>query len=200
MKRRKQITVGMVLSVLKTAPALISDFDGVHTDDSAYLNQDGGEIVRVSRSDGMGVRILQSQGVQLVVISLETNRIVKTRAEKLGVECFWGIEDKASTFENWCNNKGFETRHCIYVGNDINDLDCMGISGLSLTVRDAKPDAARIADLILDSKGGEGAIREIAELVAISRSTKPRDMLTTRLRVLRLLVQRNWRAGKRTWR
>ena len=102
--------------------AVVTDFDGVHTDDTVYVDEDGHEFVRVSRSDGMGVALLRARGIPFLILSTETNPVVSARARKLGVEVLQGIDDKATALAAWADAAGIPLSRIAYLGNDVNDL------------------------------------------------------------------------------
>ena len=79
---------------------LILDFDGVLTDNKVYVFEDGREAVVCHRGDGWGIRMLQSAGIEVIILSTETNAVVSARAEKLNVTCIQGCEDKASAVQS----------------------------------------------------------------------------------------------------
>jgi len=158
-----------------TAPDLevdvvITDFDGVHTDDAATVDQDGIESVRVSRADGLGVERLQAAGVPLLIVSKETNPVVRARAAKLGVEVLAGVERKAEVVRRWLAEHDVAPERVAYVGNDLNDLEVMGLVGWPVAVADARPEVRRAARLVLDRPGGGGAVRELCDLVLTARA------------------------------
>ncbi len=157
--------------------AVITDFDGVHTDDSAVIDQTGRESVRVSRSDGLGVERLQAAGVPLLIVSKETNPVVRARAAKLGVEVLNGIEHKAAVVRDWLAASGISPDRAAYVGNDINDLGPMGIVGWPIAVADAHPQVRAAARLVLERPGGHGAVREVCDLVLAARASDQRAVL-----------------------
>ena len=139
------------------------DFDGVFTDNRALVHQDGSESVWVSRADGMGISQLRKINFPMVVISTERNPVVSVRCEKLQIECLQGIDDKLPVLTDWANKNGLSLDEIAYVGNDINDLDCMNAVGTGIAPADAHPDAQEAADIVLAASGGHGAIREIAD-------------------------------------
>ncbi|MEJ3403771.1 acylneuraminate cytidylyltransferase [Rathayibacter sp. YIM 133350] len=145
--------------------ALVTDFDGVHTDDTAVLQQDGTESVRVSRSDGHGVRMLRETGMPILILSAETNPVVAARAAKLQVECLHGVHDKASALRAWAQSTGVALDRIAYLGNDLADLPCLRIVGWPVAVADAHPAVRTAARITLSRRGGEGAVRELAELI-----------------------------------
>jgi N-acylneuraminate cytidylyltransferase len=149
----------------RSIKALVMDFDGVHTDDSALLHSDGTESVRVSRSDGMGIQMLKKAGIPMLILSKETNKIVSVRAEKLGVEVIQGVDDKLPVLIKWCKDNGIELGSVCYIGNDVNDLECIEAVGWPATPRDANPVVAAKAAIIVSKNGGNGAVREICEII-----------------------------------
>ncbi|MFJ2621627.1 cytidylyltransferase domain-containing protein [Glutamicibacter sp. NPDC087344] len=151
--------------------AVITDFDGVHTPDTAYLDQFGTESVRVSRSDGMGVARLRAAGVKFLILSKEVNPVVAARAAKLKVEVAHGIENKAEYLARWLADESINPARVAYLGNDINDLGPMGLVGWPVAVADAQPQVAQAARLRLTRDGGHGAVRELAELVLDARTS-----------------------------
>ncbi|MDO2934271.1 acylneuraminate cytidylyltransferase [Paeniglutamicibacter sulfureus] len=145
--------------------ALVTDFDGVHTPDTAYLGQDGSESVRVSRSDGMGISLLKKAGIHLLILSTETNPVVTARATKLGVEVAQAVSDKATVLNQWIADRGLDPERVAYLGNDVNDLDAMNQVGWPLTVADAQDSVHLAARHRLSRLGGRGAVREAADLI-----------------------------------
>ncbi|MFF1878233.1 cytidylyltransferase domain-containing protein [Leifsonia sp. NPDC058230] len=150
--------------------AVVTDFDGVHTDDRASVHTDGTETVVVNRRDGMGVRLLREAGVPVLILSTETNPVVAARAAKLRVEVLHGVDDKATALREWAAASGIPLDRVAYLGNDINDLGALGIVGWPLAVADAHPLVIGAARRVLDRRGGDGAVRELADLVLIQRS------------------------------
>ena len=149
--------------------ALVTDFDGVHTDDHAYVDQDGTEQVRVSRGDGMGVSLLRRTGIPILILSTETNKVVASRASKLRVEVLHGVEDKAAALRGWLAEHDLDPARVAYVGNDINDLPAMAAVGWPIAVADARPEVKAQAMIVLSRDGGNGAVREICDRILASR-------------------------------
>jgi N-acylneuraminate cytidylyltransferase len=145
--------------------ALVTDFDGVHTDDRAHLSQDGTESVVVSRSDGMGISLLKKADVPVLILSTEVNPVVRARADKLGVPVLHGIADKAAVLEKWLHDAGWDPARVAYVGNDVNDLGCLALVGWPIATPDAHPSVLAAARLVLTRHGGDGAIREVCDLI-----------------------------------
>jgi N-acylneuraminate cytidylyltransferase len=167
-----ELELARVLAPVLDAPAsslpvdaLVTDFDGVHTDDAATVHEDGTESVRVSRADGMGVERLRAAGIPLLILSKERNGVVGARAAKLRVPVLQAVDDKAAALTAWLAEQGVDPARCAYVGNDINDLSAMALVGWPVAVADAHPAVQRAARVVLRNRGGHGAVREAAELV-----------------------------------
>lgn len=151
--------------------AVVTDFDGVHTDDTVLVGQNGEEFVTVSRSDGMGVARLRDAGIPVLILSTETNPVVSARARKLGVEVAQGSGDKAATLTAWAAERGIPLDRIAYLGNDVNDLGCFELVGWPVAVPEAHPRVLAAARLVLASPGGDGAVRELAESVLHDRTS-----------------------------
>ncbi|MFF2053077.1 cytidylyltransferase domain-containing protein [Leifsonia sp. NPDC058194] len=150
--------------------AVVTDFDGVHTDDRATVSTDGTESVVVNRRDGMGVRLLREAGVPLLILSTETNPVVAARAAKLRVDVLHGIDDKAAALRAWSETTGIPLDRVAYLGNDVNDLGALGAVGWPIAVADAHPAVLAAARHVLARRGGDGAVRELADLVLTQRN------------------------------
>ena len=155
------------------AAAVVTDFDGVHTDDTVRVDQDGVEAVTVSRADGMGVSLLRAAGVPFLILSTEVNPVVSARARKLGVEVRQSAGDKAAVIRAWAADRGIPLSRISYLGNDVNDLPCLDIVGWPTAVPDAHPLVLAAARVVLDRSGGEGAVRDLAERVLAARAADP---------------------------
>ncbi len=153
--------------------AVVTDFDGVHTDDTVLVGQNGEEFVTVSRSDGMGVARLRAAGIPVLILSTETNPVVSARARKLGAEVAQGSADKAATLSDWAAERGIPLDRIAYLGNDVNDLGCLELVGWPVAVPDAHPRVLAAARVVLDSRGGDGAVRELAESILDSGTPRP---------------------------
>lgn len=158
-----------LLRTHSTAPmsvdAIIFDFDGVFTDDRVTVDQEGREAVTCSRGDGMGIELLRNAGIQMLVISKERNPVVEHRCAKLKLECRQGVDTKIDVLEAWIETQGLDRSKIVYLGNDVNDLECMAAVGWAVVPADAHPRARARASIILGALGGRGAIRELADLI-----------------------------------
>lgn len=167
----QQLRIARALAALHESPervpvrAIVTDFDGVHTDDTATVDADGVERVRVSREDGMGVSLLRRAGIPMLILSTEVNAVVRARAEKLRVPVLHGIDDKESALRGWAEEVGIPLADIAYLGNDVNDLPALRIVGWPVAVADAHPLVLEAARVVLSRRGGHGAVRELIERV-----------------------------------
>ena len=144
---------------------LILDFDGVLTDNKVYVFEDGREAVVCHRGDGWGIRMLQSVGIEVIILSTESNAVVSARAEKLSVACIQGCQDKAATVQSIIDTRSITGDQIMYVGNDTNDIEAMQLVGHRVAPADAHPQIRAIATIMTDSLGGQGVVRELADLL-----------------------------------
>lgn len=148
---------------------LVLDFDGVITDNTVLVDQDGKEAVRVSRSDGWGIARLKEAGVEIVVLSAEASPVVAARCRKLGIECRQVLERKDAALAELVQARRLEMQQVAYVGNDVNDLSCLKMVGIPIAVADAHPEVLHVAHLVLSRPGGKGAVRELCDLILKQR-------------------------------
>ena len=153
----------MSAAVLAGVTAIAFDFDGVFTDDRVMVSQTGDESVFCSRSDGMGIGLLRDAGIHMIIISKEPNPVVAARAKKLSLEVVQGCDDKLPVLREWMTRIGSTPDSTAYMGNDINDLECMNFVGIAIAPCDAHQSVLEIADVVTTKPGGRGAIREIAD-------------------------------------
>jgi N-acylneuraminate cytidylyltransferase len=144
---------------------VVLDFDGVMTDNRVWVDSDGREAVAADRGDGLGVARLLARGIEVVVLSTETNPVVSARCRKLGVPVFQGTTDKGMALKEILMERSVDPSRAIFLGNDLNDLPCFALVGCALVVADANPDVRSQADLILTREGGRGAVRELSDLL-----------------------------------
>ena|SRR5579859_417596 len=144
---------------------LLTDVDGVLTDNGVYYSEAGEVMKRFSIRDGMGVERLRNVGrIVTGIITGETSPSVIRRAEKLGIqELHLGVKDKAGRLKEILERKQLQWSEIAFIGDDVNDLEVLRQAGISACPGDAMPAVRQIVDYVCENKGGHGAFREFAE-------------------------------------
>ena len=151
----------------------VFDFDGVFTDNAVYVFEDGREAVRCSRADGIGLRKLEALEITPMIVSTEPNPVVAARSRKLAISCHHGVNDKLTLVRELLAQRGLELANCAYLGNDVNDAECLEHCGLPMVVRDAHPDVLGLGLYRTEALGGHGAVREVCDLMTALRASAP---------------------------
>ena len=151
--------------LLERVRLAVFDFDGVFTDNRVWVNEEGHETLAFSRSDGLGLRRLEEVGVRALIVSMEQNPIVGARAQKLRVDYVQGVEDKLAVLREHTGDLGVALEDTAYVGNDINDAECLRAVGLPVVPADAWPEVMPLARWVLTRGGGTGCVREFCDAV-----------------------------------
>ena len=151
----------------KSVEFIVFDFDGVFTDNNVYTDQNGNESVISSKFDGFGLKKIKDLGISLFILSTEKNKVVEKRAKKLEIDFLQGLssEEKAIELKKLVENNNLDYDSVAYMGNDINDIQCLADCGLPIVVNDCHPEVIKYADYITDTKGGHGAVREVCDII-----------------------------------
>ncbi|HKK13936.1 MAG TPA: 3-deoxy-manno-octulosonate-8-phosphatase KdsC [Gammaproteobacteria bacterium] len=145
---------------------LIFDVDGVLTDGSLFLGDDGQEYKAFHSRDGHGIKMLRAGGVEIAVITGRTSDVVRHRMDNLGVRhVYQGQEDKLGALNDLLDRLQVEAEDAAYVGDDVVDLPVMRRVGLAIAVQDAHPLVKRHAHWQTPHDGGRGAARDVCELI-----------------------------------
>lgn len=155
--------------ILKKASQIklvIFDVDGVLTDGSLYLGDDGQEYKSFNSKDGHGMVMLQHSGTPIAIITGRTSEVVRIRMQSLGIEhVYQGRKDKVPAFFDLLEKTGLDASEIAYVGDDVIDLPVMTRVGLAIAVRDAHPLVQRHAHWVTPRDGGRGAARDVCEMI-----------------------------------
>jgi 3-deoxy-D-manno-octulosonate 8-phosphate phosphatase (KDO 8-P phosphatase) len=154
-----------LIKKLKSIRFVVFDFDGVFTDNTVLVLQDGSEGVSCNRSDGLGVDMLKKMGLFIRVISTEKNPVVAARCRKLGINCIQGCNDKLFALKKEIKAQRISMQEVAYLGNDINDKDCLRSVGFPACVRDSHPELLKTGIFITKNNGGKGAVREFCDMI-----------------------------------
>jgi YrbI family 3-deoxy-D-manno-octulosonate 8-phosphate phosphatase len=146
---------------------VISDFDGVMTDGKVEVSEKGLESVTCSRLDGIGIKLLKKNGIEIIIVSSEANASVQHRAKKLNITAYSNVIDKLEFITNLQNEKRISSDEIFYVGDEINDLAVMKSLIYTACPKDANSEIKKVAKYRLKTKGGNGVIREVSELVCL---------------------------------
>lgn len=149
----------------KNIKLLVLDFDGVMTDNHVYVDQNGKEMVKCDRGDGLGLSELKKANIDVIVLSTEKNPVVNARCKKLGIEFYQGCNNKIISLKKIANEKSLSPYEIAFLGNDINDLDCLNWVGIPIAVADSYPSVIKAASMVTSRKGGDGAVREVSEWI-----------------------------------
>jgi len=161
-----------LIQQIKKIRLFIFDVDGVLTDSGLYRADDGQESKRFSSKDGLGIRLLQSTGVEIGIITGRTSKVVEHRCKELQIKhVYQGKTEKAATFVELCENLNLDHSEVAYMGDDIIDLPVLTRAGLALTVADAHPEVAARSHWASQYDGGRGAAREACELIMKHQGT-----------------------------
>lgn len=150
----------------KKIKIFLTDSDGCLTDGGMYYSENGDELKKFNAKDGMGFRLLREKGIKIGIITGEDVDIVRRRAEKLKMdELHCGIQNKLDVVKAICEKYGCTLENVAYVGDDINDVEVLQAVGFACSIADAVPAAKEVADYVTQRRGGDGAIREIVDLI-----------------------------------
>ena len=145
---------------------VIFDVDGVLTDGSLYIGDDGQEYKAFNSLDGHGMKMLQNTGVQIGIITGRSSEVVRIRMESLGIDhVYQGAREKLPAYLDLKEKLGLEDGQIAYVGDDVVDLPIMCQVGLAIAVQDAHPLVKRHAHWETPNAGGRGAGRDVCELL-----------------------------------
>ena len=144
---------------------VVFDFDGVFSDNRVWTNDRGEESVACFRGDSLGLRRLDEVSVGYFVLTQETNDSVPARARKIRIECIGGVDDKLPVLRDEVGRRGLSLAETAYLGNDVNDAECLAVVGLAVVPADAWPEVVPLAGLVLERRGGYGCVRELCDAI-----------------------------------
>lgn len=155
-----------LIEKMKTIRLLVLDVDGVMTDGKIIMNDMGREIKNFDVKDGHGIKILMKCGIDVILLTGRRSAVVEHRAQDIGIEeVYQGIFNKLEKFEEILQNKSFNYENIAFVGDDIVDIPLLKRVGFSVAVADATEDVKKCVDYITKKAGGDGAVREVCELI-----------------------------------
>lgn len=156
----------------KKIKVIVFDVDGVMTDGSLMIGDDGQEYKSFHSLDGLGMKLLKATGVEMAIITGRTSNVVTKRAETTGIAHFYqGVEDKLEAFEDLIKKMNVSPEECAFMGDDVVDLPPMRRAGLAITVPTATPIVKQYAHYTTQAQAGRGAVREVCELLMKAQGT-----------------------------
>jgi 3-deoxy-D-manno-octulosonate 8-phosphate phosphatase (KDO 8-P phosphatase) len=145
---------------------LATDVDGVLTDGRIYMTDTGAEMKAFHVRDGSGIKYAQRAGIPVVFITGRSSSLVDRRARELGVtEVFQGAIDKREPFAKILDRHDLSPEDVAYVGDDLLDIPLLRQVGFAAAVADARPEVVEVCHVVLEARGGDGALREVVELI-----------------------------------
>ena len=158
--------ISVIKKKLKKIRLVITDVDGVLTDGGIFYSKNGEFLKKFNTRDSMGMELLLNCGIKTVMLTRENSEIVKKRAKKIKIaKLYSGVADKKSILPKILKNYNVKIDEIAYIGDDINDLEIMRSIGFAATPNDGNTEVKKISNYICKMKGGEGAFREIADLI-----------------------------------
>ena len=145
---------------------VVMDVDGTLTDGRIYIGPDGAAMKEFSVKDGMGISMLHKAGVETAIITGRKSQIVERRAAELNISRVWqGCRDKREAWQRIKEEMQLADKESAYIGDELNALSLLMKAGLACCTADAQPEVKYVSHVISACNGGDGAVREIAELI-----------------------------------
>lgn len=159
-----------LVKLLKSVKLLSCDVDGVLTDGGLYYDAEGRELRRFHVLDGLGIQNLMEAGIQVCIISRSSTTAIAHRASALGItHCYLGVKNKLEKMGELLDELGINLEEVAHIGDDLNDLELLLAVGLPVTVPRAVKEVKEIARLTTVKNGGDGAVREITDMIILSK-------------------------------
>ncbi|MBI5739495.1 MAG: HAD-IIIA family hydrolase [Nitrospirae bacterium] len=150
----------------KNVKLLILDVDGVMTDGSIILDNEGNEFKRFHVRDGHGIKMLKKAGIMTAIITGRSSKVVDIRAKELGIEdVYQKVFKKTAVYEELLKKYNCSDENVAFMGDDIVDVGLLKRAGLSSVPADADEDTKKYANLVMKKNGGRGAVREFTDLI-----------------------------------
>ncbi len=159
---------------LSQVKLLVLDVDGTLTDGGLYYSDSGEELKKFNVKDGQGLKLLMATGVTVAIITASTATSTFHRAKKLGIaHVYIGVEEKLTVMQTLCEQLAIDLAQVAYAGDDVNDLPALQAVGCPFTMADAVAENKKWALYITHNTGGNGAVREICDLLIASQNGHP---------------------------
>ncbi|WP_028879528.1 KdsC family phosphatase [Terasakiella pusilla] len=171
MSERTKLSYDAFKEQLKTVKLLSLDVDGILTDGGLYYTETGDELRKFNVKDGMGMKNARAAGVELCIISASTTNAIQERGKRLGLtHVYTGAKNKIEILQKICDELKISLENVAHMGDDLNDISIMEKIGTPITVGDAMEEVKRNTVYITQKNGGQGAVREICDLLVMLNS------------------------------
>jgi 3-deoxy-D-manno-octulosonate 8-phosphate phosphatase (KDO 8-P phosphatase) len=155
-----------VIARARRVRLLVMDIDGVLTDGGMYYGEQGEELKKFNTRDGQGLALIHAAGLETAILTGEDTPIALRRGAKLRIgEVRIGVRDKLADLLEMLDTRGLTLEQVAYIGDDLNDVEVLRRVGLAVVVADATRRPRAVAHYVTRAKGGEGAVRELCELI-----------------------------------
>jgi len=163
---------------LRKLKSVVTDVDGVLTNAIKFYGNEGLALLGFNVRDGLGLHLLKMAGISLAFVTTTESPVIARRAADLGIhDVFQNVHDKGATLRAYRDHHSFSQEDILYVGDDLWDLEAFAEVGVRVAVADAALAVRNAADWITASRGGEGALREVADAILQARGVDPRGLL-----------------------
>ncbi len=153
-----------VLQLFKNITCFVLDVDGVLTDGSLLVLDDGQQVRKMNIKDGYALQLAVKKGYHILIISGGSSEAVRLRLQKLGVtEIHFNIKNKTETLLSYVQQHNLSWPQVLYMGDDVPDLKAMQMAGLACCPADAVPEIKAISHYASDKNGGDGCVRDVLE-------------------------------------
>ena len=151
---------------LSNIKLVILDVDGTLTDGGVYIDSNGVETKKFNIKDGAGIVLAEQAGIEFMILTGRKSYCVEHRANELKIKyVFQGIADKLSYLQQFLSQQGLSPCDVAYIGDDVNDLECMHIVGFTACPADAVEEVRQQCDFVSRYNGGQGAVREVCDMI-----------------------------------
>lgn len=154
--------------ILRNIKIFLTDSDGCLTDAGMYYSENGDELKKFNARDGYGIRCLSEKGIIVGIVTGEHRELLTRRAQKLNLdEIHMGVGNKLKVVQDICKKYGCEMENVAFIGDDLNDLEVIQNVGFGCAVLDAMDEIKAAAKYVTRHKGGDGAVREVADMLLL---------------------------------
>jgi 3-deoxy-D-manno-octulosonate 8-phosphate phosphatase (KDO 8-P phosphatase) len=173
-----QKRINQVKKIAAKVKLLILDVDGVLTDNTLYINDNGEETKRFNVSDGMGIYLALRAGLEIALVSGRKSKATKFRAFDLKIKyVYLGVTNKIKAYQKLKRTLKLSDGQIAYMGDDVLDVSVMKKAALPICVKDANPVVRRFAKFVTKAEGGEGAVREVIDMILESKKINPLELV-----------------------